>query len=173
MIGPHGRHRPGANVSPASSSQESLEKGGSPAGAVGSFRETIPSDFAAGFDVQRRIIEAMEKLGYANEEIFALKIATEEALVNAIKHGNKLDKTKQVKIDASVTAERIAIEIEDQGAGFDRSTVPDPLHDDNIEKPSGRGILLIESYMTEVSWTHGGRRLRMIKRRDANGHIPK
>jgi serine/threonine-protein kinase RsbW len=126
---------------------------------------TIPTDFAAGFEIQQRIIEACEKQGFTPDEIFALKIATEEALVNAIKHGNKLDKAKTVRIEASVTPDWVHVEIEDQGAGFDRMSIPDPLADENIEKPSGRGILLIESYMTEVHWTRGGRRLHMVKRR--------
>jgi anti-sigma regulatory factor (Ser/Thr protein kinase) len=63
-----------------------------------------------------------------------------------------------------VTAAEVVIIIEDEGAGFDRSLIPDPLADENLEKCSGRGILLIESYMTEAKWTKGGRRLRMVMR---------
>ena len=88
----------------------------------------------------------------------------EEALVNAIKHGNKLDPDKRVMIDATISPNEAEISIEDEGPGFDRGSVPDPLAEENLEKPSGRGILLIESYMSQVKWDHGGRRVRMVKK---------
>jgi serine/threonine-protein kinase RsbW len=131
----------------------------------GAIKETIASDYGTGFsEVQRRILGAAEKCGYRSQVLFALKMAIEEALVNAIKHGNKNDHTKSVLVEASFSPQQAEICIEDQGPGFERSSVPDPLADENLEKPSGRGILLIESYMTEVQWENGGRRVRMIKR---------
>ena len=135
-------------------------------------KATIPSDFSAGVEVQRRILDAAEKHGFKEQCLFAIKIAVEEALVNAIKHGNKLDPAKQVRIEAEITPAEAEICIEDEGPGFDRSSVPDPLAEENLEKPSGRGILLIESYMNHVSWDHGGRRVRMVKKnndRSADG----
>ena len=68
-----------------------------------------------------------------------------------------------MKVSAKVSPRRFEIRIEDQGAGFNRKSVPDPTVAENIEKCSGRGILLIEAYMTEVSWDRGGRRLKMVK----------
>jgi serine/threonine-protein kinase RsbW len=134
-------------------------------------KATIISDFSSDFrEVQRQIIDAAEKNGYQDQCLFAIKIALEEALVNAIKHGNKLDKNKHVTIEAQITPLVAEITIEDEGPGFRRSDVPDPLADENLEKPSGRGILLIESYMSEVRWDHGGRRLRMIKNRGDSGN---
>lgn len=115
--------------------------------------------------VQEQILDAAERNGYQDKCLFAIKIAVEEALVNAIKHGNKGDKSKHVTIEATISALEAEITIEDEGPGFHRRDVPDPLAEENIEKPSGRGILLIESYMTNVSWDNGGRRVRMIKRR--------
>ena len=130
---------------------------------------TIPSNFNAGFAVQKQILDAAEKHGFKEQCLFAIKIAVEEALVNAIKHGNKLDPAKRVIIEASISPKQAAISIEDEGPGFDRAAVPDPLSDENLEKPSGRGILLIESYMSAVSWSHGGRRVHMVKRIDDQG----
>jgi serine/threonine-protein kinase RsbW len=115
--------------------------------------------------VQEQILNAAERNGYQDKCLFAIKIAVEEALVNAIKHGNRGDKTKHVTIEANISPQEAEITIEDEGPGFHRGDVPDPLAEENIEKPSGRGILLIESYMTQVSWDQGGRRVRMIKRR--------
>ena len=126
-------------------------------------KATINSDFSAGFEVQKRILDAAVKHGFKEQCLFAIKIALEEALVNAIKHGNKLDPRKRVTIEAAISPKEAKISIEDEGAGFDRSQVPDPLSEENLEKSSGRGILLIESYMSQVRWDHGGRRLRMVK----------
>jgi serine/threonine-protein kinase RsbW len=127
-------------------------------------KATINSDFSAGFEVQQRILDAAVKHGFKEHCLFAIKIALEEALVNAIKHGNKLDPRKHVTIEAAITGKKAEICIEDEGPGFDRSQVPDPLAEENLEKSSGRGILLIESYMSQVTWDHGGRRLTMVKK---------
>ena len=129
-------------------------------------KATINSDFTAGYEIQKRIIDAAVLHGYKDQSLFAIKIALEEALVNAIKHGNKLDPSKHVTIEAAISAAQAEISIEDEGPGFDRGSVPDPLAEENLEKASGRGILLIESYMSQVTWDHGGRRLRMVKRNE-------
>jgi serine/threonine-protein kinase RsbW len=130
-------------------------------------RWTIPSDFGEGRMVQKEILAAVEEHSYSKDDTFAIKLALEEALINAIKHGNKLDPKKHVKIEASVTPKQAEIVIEDEGPGFDRKAVPDPTLDENIEKCSGRGILLMESYMNCVEWTKGGRRVRLVKKKES------
>lgn len=140
--------------------------GASPVMGATPFKVTILSDFSADFrEVQRQILDVAEKNGYQDQCLFAIKIALEEALVNAIKHGNKHDKSKHVTIEAMISPLVAEIMVEDEGPGFHRPDVPDPLAEENLEKPSGRGLLLIESYMSKVSWDHGGRRLRMVKNR--------
>ena len=129
-------------------------------------RFVFPSDFARGREVQGRILDEVVRQQYPSDTLFGIKLALEEGLVNAIKHGNKLDPRKQVKVEASVTPAKVEISIEDEGPGFSRSSVPDPTEPENIEKSSGRGILLIEAYMSDVSWSHGGRRLHMVKLND-------
>ena len=124
---------------------------------------TIPSDYDEGCAVLRRIVEGVERGGFTSGSTFAVKIALEEALVNAIKHGNKLDATKKVHVNAKLTPQRAEISVEDEGPGFDRSAVPDPTAEENLTKCSGRGILLIEAYMNHVSWDRGGRRLTMVR----------
>ena len=98
---------------------------------------------------------------------FALKLALEEALINAVKHGNKLDPAKRVRGRATVTADRAEIVVQDEGVGFTRVAIPDPTLEENLEKTSGRGILLIEAYMDEVQWSDQGRRVRMVKHNNA------
>lgn len=105
---------------------------------------------------------------FGDNDIFALRLALEEAVINAIKHGNKLDPAKRVKIDATVSDDEVVVTIHDQGPGFRREAVPDPTLEENLEKNCGRGILLIEAYMTTAEWTDQGRRLHMSKRREAS-----
>jgi serine/threonine-protein kinase RsbW len=134
----------------------------------GTMRFEFTSDFDTGCAVQAEILREVERHGFNNNSLFATRLALEEALVNAIKHGNQLDPAKKVIVEARVTANRVEIEIEDQGPGFDRSSVPDPTADENLCKCSGRGILLIEAYMNQVSWSHGGRRVRMVRMNEEN-----
>jgi serine/threonine-protein kinase RsbW len=128
----------------------------------GVVRATIPSDYIAGRDVQHAIMKEVLKHNFGTETVFAIRIALEEAIVNAIKHGNRLDASKKVFVEAKVTPKRAEITIEDQGEGFQRAGVPDPTAEENLYKCSGRGVLLIESYM-DSEWSQGGRRVRMVK----------
>jgi len=106
---------------------------------------TIASDYTDAREVQRLIIDEIERAGFDPDTQFGIKLALEEAIINAIKHGNKLNKQKQVHVEWRVTPQMVEIAIEDEGPGFDRSSVPDPTDEVNIEKLTGRGILLIES----------------------------
>jgi serine/threonine-protein kinase RsbW len=103
----------------------------------------------------RVVIEAvlgvMTTVGYPAKDIFTVRLALEESLVNAIKHGHQNDSTKQVKVRYKISQECVLIEVEDQGDGFDPSQVPDPTAPENLGKPCGRGLFLIHHYM---SWVH-------------------
>ena len=125
---------------------------------------TIPSDYSAGRDVQKRILDEVEKHKFDTQSAFAIKLALEEAIINAIKHGNKLDSSKKVHIRASISAHQAEITIEDEGPGFHRERVPDPTADENLDKCSGRGILLMEAYMSCVEYSNQGRRIRLVKK---------
>ena len=127
-------------------------------------RFSIPSDFAAGREVQKKILDKVARSGFNDQSAFAIKLALEEALINAIKHGNKLDPGKKVTIEAKVTNNMAEIVIEDQGPGFQRESVPDPTAEENLEKCSGRGILLIRTFMDVVRYNPAGNELTMTKR---------
>jgi serine/threonine-protein kinase RsbW len=127
----------------------------------------IRSNFDEGREVQKRITDNVQRLGFDSHSQFAIKLALEEALINAIKHGNKLDPKKKVHVQAKVTPKQAEIVIEDEGTGFDRTCVPDPTADENLCKCSGRGILLIESFMDKVQWTRGGRRVKLVKKNES------
>jgi serine/threonine-protein kinase RsbW len=139
-------------------------KSSSPSPAMLEF--TIDSDNDASRKVQIAVLAELSKRGFNTNAAYAIRLALEEGMQNAIRHGNRLNPKKKVHIKAQITSEAAEIIIEDQGVGFDRSKVPDPTLDENLEKCSGRGILLIERYMNKVEWSNGGRRLRMIKRNE-------
>jgi serine/threonine-protein kinase RsbW len=126
----------------------------------------IGSDPAAVRAVQDHILEELTRFGFDHQSHFAVKLALEEALINAMKHGNRLDASKKVHVEFKINADQIEMIVEDEGPGFAREGVPDPTLDENIEKCSGRGILLIEAYMSSVYWSRGGRRLHMIKKNE-------
>jgi serine/threonine-protein kinase RsbW len=125
---------------------------------------TIPSDLGASRDVHKAIMDRVEGHRFGEQSSFAIRLALEEGLMNAIKHGNKLDPNKTVHVEATVTPREAQITIEDQGPGFDRSDVPDPCASENLLKCSGRGILLMEAYMDKVQYSRGGRRVKMVKK---------
>ncbi len=95
-----------------------------------------------------------------------IELALQEAIANGIRHGCRGDATKQVQVVVNVTAEgEILITVRDPGQGFDPSKVADPLAPENMLKPRGRGIFLINGLMDDVQFADGGRELQMKKRR--------
>ena len=99
------------------------------------------------------------------KDVFSVRLALEEALINAIKHGNQMDPDKSVEISWEVTDSTVRVSIEDQGKGFDPSTLPDPTLEENLERSSGRGVMLIHHYMTSVGYNEKGNRITMVKER--------
>lgn len=134
-----------------------------------SLDERIKNEAAEGRDVTERILAAMERSGWAEHDRFAVHLAMEEALVNAMKHGNLRDPCKCVDVSCRLSLERIQIRIADQGNGFDPASIPDPTDDDNLEIPSGRGLMLMRCYMTSVRFNDRGNEVWMEKVRDTDG----
>ena len=131
---------------------------------------TIASDPAEARRVQAEIEAALRSVPFADHDIFAIKLALEEALVNAIKHGNQLDRAKSVRVAFHVGHDRFDVQITDEGPGFDPGDVPDPTAPENLERPCGRGLLLMRHYMTEVTYVPPGNQLTMSKVRPNNPH---
>ena len=114
---------------------------------------------------EQAVLEAAEQCGYDGSERFAVKLAIEEALANAIKHGNACDPAKRVILEFSITGDELRISVCDEGPGFNPCCIPDPTLDENLEKPSGRGVMLMRTYMNEVFFNQSGNCVTMIKRR--------
>ncbi len=113
--------------------------------------------------VEAEILSCCEKHHFGEADIFALKLALEEALVNAVKHGNKLDPAKQVKVHYRVTDQRVDVAVEDQGPGFNPAELPNPTDDENLERCCGRGILLMRAYMSSVVFNPQGNKVTLTK----------
>lgn len=121
----------------------------------------IPSDPAEGQRIQNLLVEELQSRQCPEKVLFSIKLAVEEALVNAIKHGNQMDRGKLVHIRYSIEADEFRIEIRDEGPGFRPEDVPDPTAPENLERPCGRGLLLMRAYMTECDFLPPGNVCRM------------
>jgi serine/threonine-protein kinase RsbW len=129
----------------------------------------IASDCEIARQLMDEVLDQMRDLGWGEHDRFSVQLALEEGIVNAIKHGNRFDPTKTVFFQCRLSAERVKIEIADQGAGFDPGAVPDCTCHERLEVPSGRGLLLMKSFMCHVAYSDGGTRLVMEKRRTRAG----
>ena len=124
------------------------------------FVESTPSAIC---DVYEQVLSGLRNSGFSEDDIFAVHLALDEAFLNAIKHGNKMDPNKKVKIDFVVSLDKVEIFLTDQGKGFQPEAVPDPRLGENLYKTSGRGLLLINSYMDLVEYNELGNCLHMVR----------
>jgi len=123
----------------------------------------VESTSSAIVGVYKRILSELKANKYKQEDIFAVHLALEEAFINAITHGNKMNSDKEVKIDYSVGLDKFEISMMDEGEGFDPSAVPDPRYGENLYKINGRGLLLMHSYMDVVEFNNRGNSVRMVR----------
>lgn len=128
----------------------------------------LPSDLALMNGVLEYLQERVAKLGLIKPDRSNLFVALDEAFVNAVKHGNKSDPTKLVRITAELTPQEASFTVEDEGEGFDITQIPDPCDPANLFRTSGRGVLLIYNIMDEVEYNAQGNRVKMVKRPDGS-----
>ena len=126
----------------------------------------LPSDLGLMNGILEYLQERVAKLGLIKPERSNLFVALDEAFVNAVKHGNKNDPSKLLKITAELSPKEAAFTVEDEGEGFDIREIPDPCDPANLFRTSGRGVLLIYNIMDEVEYNAQGNRVKMIKRPD-------
>jgi len=130
------------------------------------YDRVITSDPTAARRVLDEMLAQLEAQHWQQREIFAVHLATEEALVNAIHHGNGFDAGKNVHVVCLLGGDRIHIEITDEGRGFDPSALPDPTCDDHLHTPRGRGVMLMKAFMSRVEFNARGNGVIMEKERD-------
>jgi serine/threonine-protein kinase RsbW len=123
----------------------------------------IPSDLGAVRSVQDRIDRLLDRGRASRRDVLAIQLAVEEALVNAVKHGNQLEHDRKVTVAYRLLPDRFDVVITDEGNGFDPADVPDPTADENLDRPCGRGLLLMRHYMTTVEFPGRGNCVRMSR----------
>ncbi len=125
----------------------------------------VPSNYEAARAIRDELISELENHDWGKREIFGVHLALEEALANAIKHGNQEDEAKRIHAILRLSEDRVQIVIADEGEGFDYYHLPDPTDKQHREKPSGRGVLLMEKFMDRVEFNERGNRVLLEKRR--------
>ncbi len=123
----------------------------------------IPSCPQEGHRLILEIVGQLHQHRWRQRDIFAVHLALEEALVNAIKHGNGEDPEKNVQLQCKLSPDRCWIQIQDEGRGFDPDRVPDCTLNENLDKPSGRGLKLMRNFMSWVEYNKRGNRVAMEK----------
>ena len=128
-----------------------------------SHKAVVESTSSAITSVREEILAKLKAKSFSEEDIFAVHLALEEAFINAVRHGNKMDPAKGIKIDYSVALDKIEVAVTDEGDGFDPEAVPDPRYGENLYKPEGRGLFLMRSYMDVIEFNERGNSVCMVK----------
>jgi serine/threonine-protein kinase RsbW len=121
-----------------------------------------PAELGPFFDMLEDLLWLMD---YPRKDVFAVMLALHEAVTNAYRHGNRRDRNKSIHIRYVVTANEAVFEVADEGSGFDPDRVPSPLAEPNLDRPGGRGLFLMRTYMTWVSFNPEGNRVTLARQR--------
>ena len=111
--------------------------------------------------VESFIDNSKEKFNIEDDIYGNIMVAVTESVNNAIRHGNKFDKDKNVILSLFVEEDRLRFEVEDEGKGFDYTSLSDPTSPENIENPGGRGIFLMRNLSDEVEFSNDGRKVEL------------
>lgn len=124
----------------------------------------IPSTPEARQEAEQTVFESVRALGLEGEDVFSIKLAMEEAVTNAIKHGNRFDRSKKVIIRWACNHTSFTLSVRDEGHGFTPGSVPDPTKPENLGLPYGRGLMLMQAYMDRVEYNSLGNEVTMVKK---------
>jgi serine/threonine-protein kinase RsbW len=128
---------------------------------------TLESNLQSVDQAEEIAIQEAAKARFSEDEQSQIGMAVRECVVNAVVHGNRYNRNKKVHLDIEHPEGALSITVGDEGEGFDPSSLPDPLAPENLLRQSGRGLLLIRSFMDEVNFSPrpgGGTAVRLIKK---------
>ena len=128
---------------------------------------TFPSDMDTAHSLINEVMAVMRTKLWNAKDLFALELTLEEALANAVKHGNGSDPTKQVRFDCKSNQNMVYVRVEDEGSGFDPRRLADPREPENQMIESGRGVLLVTHFTTRAQWNERGNVVEFVKERSA------
>ncbi len=132
---------------------------------------SLPSQNGAHEPCVREVLAQLKLLGWADRDLFAVEMALVESLINAMRHGNRLDAKKKVTVEIKASPDRFWMRVEDEGPGFQPDVVPDCTAEENLDRCTGRGLALIKAYMTRVEYNDRGNSVTMEKFR-TTGPVP-
>lgn len=116
----------------------------------------LKSEYEEVEKVEHLLNELQEEIGFNDEFYAKLMLTVSEAATNGIVHGNQLDASKKVVLTASYDGKKLTFTSKDEGPGFEPDEVPNPLAEENLLKPSGRGVFLMKEYADEVEYLENG-----------------
>lgn len=128
----------------------------------------LPSRIESVDEAAIKADEFAKQQGFGEDFVSAIDLAIRESVANAVKHGNKFDESKNVVVTFADSDEGFEITVRDFGDGFEVDDIPDPTNPENLLKANGRGILFMNAFMDEVSYSNadgGGMFVKMLKKR--------
>jgi serine/threonine-protein kinase RsbW len=117
-------------------------------------------------DAEKIVRQTAAEVGFDEDDMHDLGMAVREAMVNAVVHGNRYNLKKKVRLNVQHNVDSISVVITDEGEGFERTALPDPLADENLLRQSGRGLLLMEAFVDEFEMKRVpplGTQVKMVK----------
>jgi serine/threonine-protein kinase RsbW len=128
----------------------------------------ISSDPHEAVEVIQALVEQLHRQRWDDVEVFGIHLSLEEAIANAICHGNANNRDKSIRVKLETSVDTFYAQITDEGPGFDPKAIPDPTDDENLERPCGRGLKLMRCYMDEVAYCSTGNSVELFKKRSKN-----
>ena len=123
---------------------------------------SLPSRFDSLEEVTELIAQTGRRFEISEEDETDLLMSVVGAMNNAILQGNGQDPAKKIHLRVETTGNKVTVAIQDEGSGFDPNRVPDPTQPENLLRVSGRGILMMKSFMDTVEFGRGDRGLRVL-----------
>ena len=124
----------------------------------------VPADARLMADARAQITSMLAPLDLPESTVFDIKVATGEALANAVRHGSPRGSLDGIGVEVAAFDDRVEILVSDSGTGFDGSSAPST----DVFAPSGRGVLFMRALMDAVEFggsAGGGTCVRLAKRR--------
>lgn len=131
-----------------------------------SIDQLLASDLGSVDQAEEAVVRLAETVGFDEDARLDLGLAVREAMVNAVVHGNQYNTGKQVRLRIATSSDSVRVTILDEGDGFEVKAVPDPLDSENLLKTSGRGLLMMQTYVDELAVRRaqqGGTEVTMVK----------
>src|SRR5437879_4811722 len=115
---------------------------------------------------ETEVLKDAVEIGFGEDDLHQIGMAVRQSMVNDAVHGNRYNARKKVHLSVTKAPDRLTVVIADEGEGFDLTSLPDPLAEENLLRQSGRGLLLIRAFVDEFQVRRGeesGTEVRMVK----------